>query len=167
MLASHKVGMRDFSSMQQRAVHGVVGVVLAHQDSDVRNALTRALAEVEAKVAVRCFDDGLSCLAYLQDMALPRGEPGPRLLLLGFDMPGLDGMGLLQRLRQGQARRGLPVVMTGTAADVGRVRPAYEAGANSCLLLPDDPAARAVSLSTVLEYWTRVVVGPALEAFPG
>ena len=145
----------------------MLGVVLAHPDPEVRSAFTQALSEVEADIAVRWFDDGRKCLDYLQEMELPRGEPAPRLALVALDLPGLDGMQLLQKLREGRARRGLPVVMTGTPQDVARVRPAYSAGANSCLLLPDDPLQRAINLSTVLEYWTRVVVGPAMEGVRG
>ena len=159
--------MREMSSMRNASVGNLVGVVVAHPDAAIRASFTQALAEVEAKVAVRWFDKGKACLSYLQDLELPRGEPAPRLVLLGFDLPDLDGMQVLQRLREGRARRGIPVVMTGTSGDVARVRPAYQAGANSCLLLPDDPLQRSINLSTVVEYWTRVVVGPSLEVARG
>lgn len=165
--AGHQVAMRETSSMRNASVGSLVGVVVAHPDASVRAAFTQALAEVEAKVSVRWFDNGQACLSYLQDQDLPIGEPAPRLVLLAFDLPGLNGMQVLQRLREGRGRRGLPVVMTGTSGDVARVRPAYQAGANSCLLLPDDPLQRSINLTTVVEYWTRVVMGPALEVARG
>lgn len=159
--------MRETSSMRNASAGNLVGVVVAHPDAAIRFAFTQALAEVEAKVAVRWFDTGRACLSYLQDPELPRGEPAPRLVLLAFDLPVLDGMQVLRCLREGQVRRGIPVVMTGTSEDVARVRPAYQAGANSCLLLPEDPLQRSINLATVVEYWTRVVVGPALEVARG
>ena len=165
--AGHRVAMREITSLRNVSSGNLVGVVLAHPDPAIRAAFTQTLAEVEAKIAVRWFDNGRACLSYLQDPELPRGEPAPRLVLLGFDLPGLDGMQVLQRLREGRVRRGIPVVMTGLAGDVARVRPAYQAGANSCVLLPEDPLQRSINLTTVVEYWTRVVVGPALEVARG
>ena len=159
--------MRDMRTIHMSSGRGFAGVVLAQPSPDIRAAFTAALTEVEARVSVRWFDDGAQCLAYLQALELPPGDPAPRLVLMSFHLPRLGGLQVLQRLRNGRARRGLPVVMTGAPTDGGLVRPAYQAGANSCVLLPEDREQRTLSLSTVLEYWMNVVVGPVPEARAG
>ncbi len=63
----------------------------------------------------------------------------PECVLLDIRMPGLDGFGVLERLKQDPVTREIPVfVLTATANQVGDVRRALEGGATGYLLKPLD-----------------------------
>lgn len=67
------------------------------------------LRAAEFKIAragfdVRCAPDGLAAWEAIQ-------AERPDMLITDFQMPRLDGLGLIQRLREAPATRDLPVVM--------------------------------------------------------
>lgn len=66
-------------------------VVLVDDDAVFLRLLAENLAA--AGYATRCFTDAASALAAL------RRAPGPAACILDWDMPGLDGLALLRRLR--------------------------------------------------------------------
>jgi DNA-binding response OmpR family regulator len=66
----------------------------------------------------------------------------PDLLLLDYELQGIDGVETIRRLRkQGGGRLSLPVVMLAPANNESARRLALELGAHSVLSLPYDPAA--------------------------
>jgi DNA-binding response OmpR family regulator len=69
------------------------------------------------------------------------------LLLLDFDLQGIDGVETIRRLRkQSGGRLSLPVVMLLSAANESAQREALELGAQSVLVTPYDPAELLASL---------------------
>lgn len=77
--------------------------------------------------------DGLSAMARLES------DP-PDLLILDIQLPGLDGFGVLKRLREDPATREVPTLMLtsmGSDRDVAR---AFELGANDYLVKPFSPS---------------------------
>ena len=63
-------------------------------------------------------------------------EPDIGLLLLDINMPGMDGLGLLQRVKERHA--GLPVIMVTAYGDDERRRKAAEFGASEFVTKPVD-----------------------------
>jgi DNA-binding response OmpR family regulator len=62
--------------------------------------------------------------------------PLPDLLLLDLNMPGLDGLSLLGRIRAEESLARLPVVVITAETDVGTRKRALKAGANDYLSKP-------------------------------
>ncbi|MEX0922532.1 MAG: response regulator [Rhodovibrionaceae bacterium] len=85
-------------------------ILIAEDDAAVRAFASRALSF--KKHDVTAVEDGLQALAALETETFD-------LLITDVVMPGLDGIGLCERLRE--LRPGLPVlVMTGYAAEYQR-----------------------------------------------
>lgn len=61
------------------------------------------------------------------------------LVLTDWVMPGLDGLGLTQRLRAENAYRELPIIMITTEAEKSSVLEAIKAGVNNYILKPFTP----------------------------
>jgi len=93
-------------------------------DARVCDVLRRLLAR--AGYAVTCAGGGEEALALLRELR-------PDLMILDWMMPGLDGLGVLRRLRADPATAAVPV-MVYTASDEPQVaRDAAAMGALDCV----------------------------------
>lgn len=129
-----------------------------------RQAELRAFAAIVARwggrLPAETFDNGLDCLQCLGPGEGALAAPMPWLCILDYHLPGVDGMYLLGRIRADPLLHRLPVVLTGREADGGIVRAAYAAGANSCVLMPEDEGARHQVWERLLDYWLRTAINP-------
>ncbi len=61
------------------------------------------------------------------------------LVLADWNMPEIDGLDMLKRLRQNPALSSLKVVMVTTETEIDRIAEALEAGANEYVMKPFTP----------------------------
>lgn len=125
-------------------------ILVADDDAMSRRLLTRALDA--AGFSCTESPDGVEALASVhQDL--------PSLLLLDFDMPGLNGAEVLKRLRADKdpAVAQLPVIMlTGHGGEESEVR-GLEAGANDFVTKPINQAVLRARIETQLRLQTMRV----------
>lgn len=74
--------------------------------------------------------DGRSGLERLMTMA------APRIVVLDWNMPTMDGLAFLRALRANKRYDQLPVVMVTTEVEKGRIREALAQGANEYVMKP-------------------------------
>jgi CheY-like chemotaxis protein len=77
-------------------------VLVVDDDPDAREVLTTIVEELGLKT--RCADDGREALEVIR-------EEVPQLVLLDLMMPGLDGFGVLSKLRGVPETRYIPVIV--------------------------------------------------------
>lgn len=81
-------------------------------------------------------------------------EPGdPKLVVLDINMPGLNGLQVLDRIRTNPATKAIPVVLFSTSEMPVDMRMGYDRGANSYVVKPLDHKAFAELLAVVGQYW--------------
>ncbi len=102
-------------------------IVLADDNADMRAYVSRLLEE--EGFAVEAFADGVTALE-----AIVR-EP-PDLVLADVMMPGLDGFGLLKRLRADEATRTVPLILLSARAGEDSRVEGLLAGADDYLVKP-------------------------------
>ena len=99
-----------------------MATAILHADDDendallIRLALTKAQLVVELR-RVRTGQEVLDCLCGVGVYANRSRWPLPRLLLLDWNMPGLDGLGVLSWVRSSPSFRNLPVRIVSGADD--------------------------------------------------
>jgi two-component system chemotaxis response regulator CheY len=70
-------------------------------------------------------------------LALMQAEPGAiRLALVDWNMPGMNGLELLKKLRLSHNSDSLKVIMVTTESEVGHMTSALEAGADEYVMKP-------------------------------
>jgi len=95
----------------------------------VRTILARALVEIGFEVQEAA--NGREALD-----AIEAGGSGVKLVLADWNMPEMNGLDLLKRLRQNPALSSLAVVMVTTETDLDRIAEALDAGANEYVMKP-------------------------------
>jgi CheY-like chemotaxis protein len=106
-------------------------ILVVDDDASVR-ALVRDVLEVEG-YDVDVAEDGF---AGLRRIEIDR----PDCVVLDIMMPGMDGHGVLQRIRAAEGGPTLPVVMLTAAADDSQAWQAWSGGVDYFLAKPFDPS---------------------------
>jgi two-component system, response regulator len=131
--------------------------VLLVEDNEDDIALTiRALEKNNLQDQVVVARDGLEALDYL----LCRGRYAdranhdlPQLVLLDLKLPKLDGLGVLQEIRQHERTKLLPVVVLTSSARDRDIVESYKLGANSYVQKPVDFTAFIDATRQLGMYW--------------
>lgn len=89
-----------------------------------------------AGVEVLAFDTGRKALDHL--LGKPAEELRHHVIVLDINLPGIDGIEVLRRLRAHPVTALVPVVMLTTTDNPEEVRRCYQAGANLYLVKPMD-----------------------------
>ena len=108
-------------------------ILYVDDDPDIRHIVELSLA-LDPSLQIRAAASGEEALAVIDD-----GAPPPQVVLVDMMMPGMDGLALLERLRERPATATVPVVfMTarGRQADLDRY---HAAGAAGGIVKPFDP----------------------------
>ena len=87
-------------------------ILLVEDDADDRYIMHLAFTELQYTDEVKVFINGDDILKYLQN--LPNPNLYPALLVIDYNMPGMNGGELLMRLKMDEALRNIPVAMYST-----------------------------------------------------
>jgi CheY-like chemotaxis protein len=110
-------------------------VLLAEDDDGHADLVMEQLRDAGVGNPITRFRDGQE----LVDFLLPAGGAPwdqPCLLLLDINMPRLDGIAVLKRLKADPAARAIPVIMLTTTDDPCEVAACYRLGCNLYITKP-------------------------------
>lgn len=104
---------------------------------------------------VRVARDGVEAIEVLLGDGTSEPGPPPKLVLLDLQLPRIDGLEVLERLRADPRTRAVPVVLlTSSEREADRLR-AYVEGANSYLVKPVDASAFNALVDELSLYWLK------------
>jgi two-component system response regulator len=110
--------------------------ILLVEDSADDEALTvRALKQYPVANQVVVVRDGAEALDFLHG---DRARPLPELVLLDLNLPGIDGLEVLRRIRADERTARLPVVILTGSAEESDLARSYAGGASSYVRKPVD-----------------------------
>ena len=141
--------------MTSRATEPIT-VLLVDDDPDCRMLVRDALAE--GRVPTRVFEvpDAEAGLRFLLRQGEFADAPRPGLMYVDVEMPGIDGIEMVRRIRADAALRDIPVVMMTGVSDDGHLRAAADAGANSYTIKPADGGRFLRAVADTAHYWLHV-----------
>lgn len=106
-------------------------ILLAEDDDGHAYLIKSCLKKAGFHNDVIRFDDGEETLGYLLDTeGLSAKEDGACVLLLDVQMPKVDGLEVLRRVRHNPALREIPVIVISTSDDPVDVRRCRDVGCN-------------------------------------
>jgi|ERR1041385_5206902 CheY-like chemotaxis protein len=141
-------------------------ILVAEDDPKDAFLLERAFSKSGAEVSLHFVRDGAEAIEYLDanDPGADGKESLPDLMLLDLKMPRLNGFDVLEWLRKQDSVVGrMPAVMLTSSSEPEDVLRAYELGANSYLVKPNDPAELARLAGVLDTYWSENI-GPGNRA---
>lgn len=128
-------------------------IMLVDDDEDCRTFVREAIRECDR--AHRCVEhsNGQAALDYLSQTD---ADSRPGLIFLDVEMPGLNGLDTLARIKADPRFADIPVVMLTGVADEAYMHRAAELGANSYTVKPARADDFLTSVQTSAAYWLTV-----------
>lgn len=120
-------------------------LLVEDNDLDAR-LLTMALQKACPELTVKRANDGEAGLAALETMK-------PDMVVLDVSMPGLDGIEVLDRIRQNQSTSSMPVIMCSNSDSPHDVLRSYQKHANSYVQKPDSRAGYDALATSLTRFW--------------
>ncbi|MFO7927016.1 MAG: response regulator transcription factor [Halobacteriota archaeon] len=117
-------------------------IVIAEDDSDLRNLLVYTLES--AGYVVEAFGAGDECLERLQTGSLPD------LVMLDIMMPGMDGIDVLEEIRDNARLEGLPVVFLSGRGRESDIVAGFEADVDDYITKPFSPGVLRARVARLL-----------------
>lgn len=130
--------------------------ILLVEDSPDDAAMTlRTLQKRGIANCVVWVRDGVEALDFLfcEGAHAARIDGAPKLVLLDLKMPRMDGLQVLERMKQDARTRGIPVVMMTSSREEGDMLASYSLGVNSFVVKPVDFDAFSETVAQVGMYW--------------
>lgn len=130
-------------------------ILLAEDNENDKDLACAALEDAGLANAVDWVRDGQQCLDFLA------AGNKPRVLLLDLKMPKLDGLEVLQRIKQDPALQMLPVVMLTSSREEVDVLRSYQLGVNAYVVKPVAFEAFAKAVRELGTFWALLNEPPA------
>ena len=108
--------------------------------------------------SVTHYEDGVAAVKGCE--AIHDKEAKPDLVLLDIQLPGMDGFGVLEKLRQMKGFERVPIVMLTTSNRKEEIERAYREGAYGYVVKSNDFATFIAKLKRVKAYWFETVEIP-------
>ncbi|HEB86418.1 MAG TPA: response regulator [Gammaproteobacteria bacterium] len=134
-------------------------ILLVEDNPDDEALALRALKKSAITDDLVVARDGVEALDYLLHQN-KRGIDLPALVLLDINLPRLDGLEVLRRLRENTVTRLLPVVMLSSSREEQDISSSYEYGCNSYIRKPVDFKKFSDMIVLVERYWLRLNEAP-------
>ena len=130
-------------------------VLVAEDNADHRFLAVRALrSAVDADVEVDEVEDGEQALDFLYRRRGYEDRPRPHLIVLDLRMPRVTGFEVLERIKQDDSLRSIPVIVLTSSQLPEDVDRAYHLGTNSYITKHFGSGGNG--LSALGDYWLRV-----------
>jgi CheY-like chemotaxis protein len=139
-------------------------ILIVDDNEDDYEAIARAFKKVGLVHPVSLCTTGQGAMDFLkQEGSFKQAGKAERpvLIMLDLNMPGMDGLQVLQRIRHDAALRQIPVVIWTTSSNEKDIDACYQMGANAYMQKPVIFEELIESVKRLKEYWFETVLLPA------
>ncbi len=104
--------------------------------------------------------DGVEAIAFLYKQGQYSEAPRPDLILLDLNMPKMDGREVLQKIKQDDQLKNIPVVVLTTSQAEEDIIKSYDLNANCYISKPVDLDQFMEVIKSIKSFWLTVVRYP-------
>ncbi len=133
-----------------------INILLIDDDPDCRLMVRDAIADGKTRNMVFEVSNAEEGLAFLKREAKFSGAPRPGLIYLDIEMPGINGIELLKKIKADPELRNITVVMMTGVSDEEQMRLAAAAGANSYTIKPANAQQFLKTVTDSTNYWLTI-----------
>ncbi|MGH7177667.1 MAG: response regulator [Tepidisphaeraceae bacterium] len=139
-----------------RPDEALINIMLVDDDDDCRLLIRDAIAQCKVSNSVSEASNGEQALAMLRREGEFAHTPRPGLIYLDIEMPGIDGLETLRRIKADPSLRDIPVVMMTGVCEERQMQKAAELGANSYTLKPANAEQFLRTVLASTSYWLTI-----------
>ncbi len=130
-----------------------IEVLLVEDDANDVALTLRALQGAKLRNHVHVARDGAEALDFLQ-------QHMPDLILLDLNLPKLNGREVLERIKNDDRLRHVPVIIVTSSEAEEDVAKSYRLNANAYVTKPIDPAVFLKAVNAIGAFWLEIVKLP-------
>ncbi len=119
----------------------------------------RGIELLEEQINLVIKNDGISARKYLERLAGGSRENELDMVVLDFNLPGIDGRSLLADFFNSDRFKAVPVIVVTTSGDIRDIRYAYENGANAYVIKPGEGSRFLDYIESIFNFWLRLTIG--------
>ena len=140
-------------------------ILLAEDEEDYVVLIRNAFSQARIPNPLHVVENGEEVIAYLQGNGKYANRvefPLPDLLLLDLKMPRVDGFEVLHWIRKQPSLSTLRVLVLTSSEQIREVNQAYQLGANSFMVKPQDFQDLKQLSTLILDYWLKASRSPEI-----
>jgi CheY-like chemotaxis protein len=144
-------------------------ILIVEDSPEDFEALVRAFSKARVSNPIYRFSYGEDAFDFLKQRGRyfrHGAEARPGLLILDLNLPGTDGLKMLQEIRADPALRVIPIIIFSTSSNPQEIEACYHAGANSYIVKPSSPDDLFEVVRRLKDYWLEVVTLPSKPESP-
>ncbi|MBL0270679.1 MAG: response regulator [Chitinophagaceae bacterium] len=139
--------------------------ILLVEDNEGDILLTmEAFSELKAGTRIDVVRDGAEALTYLRREGRFSQSLPPQLILLDINMPGMNGIELLEHIKSDEFLKMIPVLMLTTSSSTADIKACYDRSANCFITKPIDFGKFLEVVQSIERFWFRTVQLPGAAA---
>lgn len=140
-----------------------IRTILLAEDSpaDAEMAID-ALREANLINPIVHVEDGVEALDYLHRRGAHAGRPegNPAVILLDIKMPRMDGLEVLQQMRETPGMKSIPVVILSSSREESDLARSWDLGVNAYVVKPVDVEQFFIAIKTLGQFWAVLNEAP-------
>lgn len=139
----------------------IITILLAEDNKGDALLTKEALAEAKFANDLRIVKDGIEAMEFLEKSGAYEGVPTPDLILLDLNMPRMNGHEVLDKVKNDEQFKNIPVVILTTSETEEDVMKSYEKRANCYITKPVDINRFIEVVGLIEEFWLGIVRLPS------
>jgi CheY-like chemotaxis protein len=135
-------------------------VLVVEDNPDDVTIIKRAMRKSEVKCELYFARDGEEALDFLHREGEFEDVPRPDLVLLDLNLPKINGLEVLSKIKEDERLRRIPVIVLTISEREEDMVKAYDSGAASYMTKPVDSKDFERLIGTVQDYWRIAKIPP-------
>jgi chemotaxis family two-component system response regulator Rcp1 len=135
-------------------------VLLVEDDLDDVELTREALKVAKFSLDLRVVNDGEAALRFLRRQKEFTGAPTPDMIFLDLNLPGLDGRGVLQQIKEDDALKHIPVIVLSTSGAEEDILKSYKLHANAYVRKPIGLDTFVDVVHAIEQFWLTIAKLP-------
>ncbi|MBI3812318.1 MAG: response regulator [Nitrospirae bacterium] len=138
----------------------VMDILLVEDNPDHATLTRRILEKGTIANKVHWVKDGQEAVDFLFRKRDDNDAPHPGLIVLDINLPKINGLDVLKKIKEDKDLRMIPVIMLTTSDREEEVQQSYRNGANSFIIKPVNFQEFSDKINSLKNYWLLINRGP-------
>ena len=127
-----------------------IDVLYVEDNEDYIEFVRRAVKKIDSNLSYHAVTDGQDAISYL-NQSLEK-DNAAKLILMDINLPGINGIEVLKKIRSNPKAKYVPVIMFSTSDNPNDVISSYDNGANAYLVKPEGLNSLVKTLQSVYDF---------------